>query len=70
MTVSLPARTGDSRSLSSYCKSKDLKKLTMKCFNKSNSGTRGYRKRMYAVWREVGESEVSEQRFADQARAI
>ena len=30
---------------------------------------RGYRKRMTAIWREIGEFEVSEQRLADQARA-
>ena len=42
----------------------------MKCYIKSNPGTRGYRKRMTAIWREIGEFEVSEQRLADQARAI
>ena len=50
--------------------SKDLNKLVMKCYIKSNPGTRGYRKRMTAIWREIGEFEISEQRLADQARAI
>ena len=50
--------------------SKDLNKLVMKCYIKSNPGTRGYRKRMFAISREVGEFEINEQRLADQARAI
>lgn len=39
---------------------KGLNKLVMKCYIKSKSRTRGYRKRMYAVSREVGEFEISE----------
>ena len=50
--------------------SKDLNKLLMKCYIKSNPGTRGYRKRMFAIWMEFGEFEINEQRLADQARAI
>ena len=50
--------------------SKDLNKLVMKCYIKSNPGTRGYRKRMTAIWREIGEFEVSDQRLADQARTF
>ena len=37
----------------------------MKCYIKSNPGNKGYRKRMYAIRREI-----SEQRLADKARAI
>ena len=31
---------------------------------------RGYRKRMIGIWEEIGVFEISEQRLADQARAI
>ena len=41
----------------------------MKCYIKSNPGTRGYKKRVFAIWREVGEFEITEQRLADQAGA-
>ena len=49
--------------------SKDLNRLVMTCYIRSNPGSIGYRKRMFAFWREVGEFEISEQRLADQARA-
>lgn len=33
--------------------SSDLNKLVMKCYIKSKPDKRGYRKQMYAIWREV-----------------
>ena len=42
----------------------------MKCYFKSEPSKRGYRKRMLTYWRELGVFSVSEQRLADQARAI
>ena len=36
----------------------------------SNPGIRGYRKRLISKWKENGGFETSEQRLADQARAI
>ena len=50
--------------------SKELNRLVMKCYIRSNPGSRGYRKRMLAFWREVGEFEIGEQRLAGQARAV
>ena len=49
---------------------KEVNRLVMKCYIRSNPSSRGYWKRMFAFWREVGEFEISEQRLADQARAI
>ena len=42
----------------------------MKCYTKSDLNTRGYRKRMMDIWDEIGVFKISEQRLADQARAI
>ena len=49
---------------------KAVNKLVMKCYIMSNPGIRGYRKRMISKWKENGGFETSEQRLADQARAI
>ena len=49
---------------------KEVNKIVMKCFYKSNPIKRGYRKRMFGIWKENGIFEISEQRLADQARAI
>ena len=49
---------------------KDFNRLVIKCYIRSNPGSRGYRKRMFAFWREVKEFEIREQRLVDQARAI
>ena len=50
--------------------SKEVNKIAMKCFYKSEPSKRGYRKRMFAKWQEIGVFNVSEQRLADQVRAI
>ena len=47
-----------------------MNKLIMRCFIESNPSTRGYRKRLLAIWKEIGVFEVTEQRLADQVRAI
>ena len=52
---------------------KEEKKLVMRCFYQSDSTRKGYqkvgyRKRMVAIWREIGE--ITEQRLVDQARII
>ena len=49
---------------------KEVNKLVMKCYIQSDPSKRGYRKRMLAIWAEIGVFETSEQRLADQARAI
>ena len=49
---------------------KEENKLVMRCYIKSDPSKRGYRKRMMAIWREEGVFETTEQRLADQARAI
>ena len=49
---------------------KDIYKLVIRCFFKSEPKRRGYRKRMLAIWREIGVFDVTEQRLADQSRAI
>ena len=49
---------------------KMMNKLVMRCYIKSNPNVRGYRKRMLVYWKEEGGESVSEQRLADQARAI
>lgn len=49
---------------------KAVNKLVMKCYIMSNPGIRGYRKRMISKWKENGGFETTEQRLADQARAI
>ena len=49
---------------------KEVNKIVMRCFYKSDPTTRGYRRRMMAIWREIGVFESTEQRLADQTRAI
>ena len=41
-----------------------------KCYVRSNPDQRGYRKRMVNLWQQRGNTEASEQRLADQQRAI
>lgn len=41
---------------------KEVNRVVMKCYIQSNPGSRGYRKGMFAFWREVGEFENSEKR--------
>ena len=45
-------------------------KLGMRCFYQSHPTTRGYRKRMVAIWREIWTFEITEQRLVDQARVL
>ena len=49
---------------------KEVNKIVMRCFYMSDPTKRGYRKRMLSIWNELGVFEVSEQRLADQTRAI
>ena len=49
---------------------KEENKLEMRCFYQSDSTTRGYRKQMIAIWREIGTFEITEQRLVDQARVL
>ena len=49
---------------------KEINKIVMECYFKSEPTKRGYRKRMLQFWGELGVFEVKEQRLADQARAI
>ena len=56
--------------------SKELNKLVMECFYRSNpfdadgKPIRGYRQRMMREWKECGMFDTTEQRLCDQARAI
>ena len=50
--------------------SKEVNKIVMRCFYKSEPNKRGYRKRMLEIWTDIGVFEVTEQRLADQSRAI
>ncbi|XP_068738998.1 uncharacterized protein [Montipora capricornis] len=50
--------------------SKEVNRIVMRCFYMSEPSKRGYRRRMLGIWKERGVFEVSEQRLADQARAI
>ena len=49
---------------------KEVNKLVMRCFYQSDPTRRGYRKRMIAIWREIGTFEVTKQRLVDQLRII
>ena len=49
---------------------KEVNKTVMRCFYQSDPTKRGYRKRMMTIWREIGLFDVTEQRLADQTRAI
>ena len=42
----------------------------MRCFYQSDPTRRGYWKRMIAIWRERGTSEITEQRLVDQVRVV
>ena len=51
--------------------SQEDNKLVMLCYYKSEPEKRGYRKRMVNIWKEIKPtSEITEQRLADQRRAI
>ena len=61
------------RSSSYYCKNemdKGGQQACHKCFYKSDPSQRGYRKRMIKIWKEIGVFDTTEQRLADQSRAI
>ena len=49
---------------------KEVNKLVMRCFFRSEPTKRGYRKRMFGIWKEIGVFEITEKRLADQARMI
>ena len=49
---------------------KEVNKIVMRCFYRSEPAKRGYRKRMLSIWNELGVFEITEQRLADQERAI
>lgn len=49
---------------------KEVNRIVMECWVRSEPGVRGYRQRMKRIWDERGVFEASEQRLADQARAI
>ena len=49
---------------------KEKIELVMRCFYQSSPTRRGYRKRMIAIWREIGTFEITEQRLVDQARVV
>ena len=48
---------------------KEINKLVMESYIKSDPSKSGYRKRMLETWKEIGVFTVTEQRLADQANA-
>ena len=42
--------------------SKEINKIMMRCFYKSEPNKRGYRKRILEIWKDIGVFEVTEQR--------
>ena len=49
---------------------KEVNKLMMRCSYQSDSTGRGYQKGTIAFRREIGTFEITEQRFANQARVV
>jgi len=49
---------------------KELNKIVMWCYFKSDPKRRGFRKRMLDIWKEKGLFELTEQKLAGQARVI
>ena len=49
---------------------KEVSKIVIRSFYKTNLTKRGYRKQMMKIWREIRVSEVTEQRLADQTRVV
>ena len=47
--------------------SKEVNKIVMRSFFKSEPNKRGYRKKMLEIWKDIGVFEVTEQRLADQS---
>ena len=50
--------------------SREDNRAVMKCYFRSRPEARGYRKRMFNIWKETGGFDTSEQRLADQVRVI
>ena len=42
-----------------------INKIVIECYYRSNPSKRGYRKRMLAVWEQLGEFETTQQQLAD-----
>ena len=49
---------------------KAINRIVMKCYIKSDPSRRRYKKRVMDNWNDIGVFKISEQRSADQARAI
>ena len=49
---------------------KELNKLVMKCYLKSDPSKRGYRKRMLEIWNKIGVFETTEEQLTGQALCI
>ena len=62
-----PGRTPDT---ARFRWTKEVNKLVMKSYIQRDPSKRRYRKRMTAIWAQISVFETSEQRLADQARAI
>ena len=64
------ARPGRKQATARMKWTKEVNKLVMKCYIKSNPRVRGYIKRMMALWNDIGVYKINQQRLADQVRAI
>ena len=51
-------------------RNKKVKKLVMKNYLMNERSKRGYRRKMYGISQDIGISEITEQRLADQVRVI
>ena len=49
---------------------KNMNKLVMQCYFKSDPLQRNYRKIIHVIWNEIGRFELTEQKLVRQARAI
>ena len=49
---------------------KEVNKIVIECYIRSEPTKRGFRKRMKQIWDDIGVFDVTEQRLADQARQV
>ena len=50
--------------------SKNVNKLVMQCYFKSDPSKKNYRKRIHVIWNEIGGFELTEQKLIGQTRAL
>ena len=63
-------KQGNKKDLTRRTWNKEVNKLDMKCYLMSGPSKRGYKRRMYGIWQDIGIFEIIEQHLADQVRVI